>query len=152
MIKSKYYSHYLVVANDRNWLCHLFHMQVSRYGNVQILLSVLCYCEVPELVLPSVYHAGVQACSIPNVIIIIGWLHLIGIGLATCLLCRFPGMVKSNCSYHYLVVADDWNCPCHLFTMQVCKHEQIQQLLVSYVGCKVSELLLPSAYPAGVQA
>jgi hypothetical protein len=74
---------------------------------------------------------------------------MIGIGLAICLPCRFPGMIKSNSYYYHLVVADYRNCPCHLFTMQVSRHDQVHILVSLTGGCKVSELVMPFVYHAG---
>jgi hypothetical protein len=135
-----------------NWPCHLFTMQVSRHDQIQMLLSLSGCCKLSKLVLPSVYCSGVKVWPSQNASIIIEWLTIIGIGHASCLPYRFPVMIKSKCWYHYLVVATDRNRPCHLITMQVSKHGEIQHVLLSSGGCKLSELLLPFIYYAGLQA
>jgi hypothetical protein len=96
MINSKCYYHYQVVVKYRNWYCHLHTMQISRYGNVQMLLPPPSCCKLLELVVPSVCHA-------------------------VCL-----GTAKSNLYYDYHAVALYRNWSCHLFTMQVSRHDQVQ--------------------------
>jgi hypothetical protein len=51
------------------------------------------------------------------------WLQITGMGPAKCLPCRFPGMIKPNCYYHYCVVANYRNRFYHMSSIQDYRHD-----------------------------
>jgi hypothetical protein len=61
-------------------------------------------------------------------------------------------MAKSKYYYQYCVVVKYRNWSCHLFTMQVPRHDKVQMVLSVSGGCTISELVMPSVYHAGFHA
>jgi hypothetical protein len=141
-----------VISNYRNWPCHSYTMQVWKHSTIKLLLSLSCCCTLWELILPFIYHAGFPAQPSPIVIIIIMWLHRIGIGRAIESRFKFPGMIKPD-----VIIIILWLQIVGIGRV-VCLQCRFTGMVKSkwydhyWGGCKLFELVLPSVYHAGFQA